>query len=539
MSTEEHIPEDPAAVEQAEPNAVESPAAAGEAPAEGSAETAAADAAETPEADGPEAPAGDSAADGADAPAEAPAADAADAPAADAVEAPAAAAPAPRPTALPRPPAMPRPPASSIRPAAPAAPAVAVPRGAADAAEWGRVTEDGTVSVREDDAWREVGQYPDGTPAEALAYFVRKFEDLAFKVNTLEQRVQAGGSGAGDLAKQAQHLVVEVTDAAAVGDLAALRARLDALTGSLADASAAEAQEAKAAVDAAIAERTALVERSEAIAAQDLSSVQWKKVTEEMGALFDAWQSHQQNGPRLPKGTANQLWKRFRDARATVDRQRRAFYAELDETHKAARDRKSRLVERAEALAPKGVDGIPAYRGLLDEWKAAGRAGRKADDALWARFKAAGDALYSARAEQAAATEAESAPRIEARTALLEEAKAVRDEANLTKARALLTRIQRDWDEVGRIFPREKERALDDRLRVIEQELKSREDVDWKRNNPETKARAGAMSEQLLQAIAKLEAERDAAEKSGNALALKEATEALEARRAWLSALDG
>ncbi|WP_366125342.1 DUF349 domain-containing protein [uncultured Microbacterium sp.] len=539
MSTEEHIPEDPAAVEQAEPNAVESPAAAGEAPAEGSAETAAADAAETPEADGPEAPAGDSAADGADAPAEAPAADAADAPAADAVEAPAAAAPAPRPTALPRPPAMPRPPASSIRPAAPAAPAVAVPRGAADAAEWGRVTEDGTVSVREDDAWREVGQYPDGTPAEALAYFVRKFEDLAFKVNTLEQRVQAGGSGAGDLAKQAQHLVVEVTDAAAVGDLAALRARLDALTGSLADASAAEAQEAKAAVDAAIAERTALVERSEAIAAQDLSSVQWKKVTEEMGALFDAWQSHQQNGPRLPKGTANQLWKRFRDARATVDRQRRAFYAELDETHKAARDRKSRLVERAEALAPKGVDGIPAYRGLLDEWKAAGRAGRKADDALWARFKAAGDALYSARAEQAAATEAESAPRIEARTALLEEAKAVRDEANLAKARALLTRIQRDWDEVGRIFPREKERALDDRLRVIEQELKSREDVDWKRNNPETKARAGAMSEQLLQAIAKLEAERDAAEKSGNARALKEATEALEARRAWLSALDG
>lgn len=503
MSTEEHTPEDPATAEQAEPTAPERTTAPAEEAVEAAAE-----------------------------------AQAVDAPAAEKA-APAAAVPAPRPTVAPRPPAMPRPPASAIRPAVPAAPAALAPVSASDAAEWGRVTEDGTVSVREGDTWREVGQYPDGTPAEALAYFVRKYEDLAFKVNTLEQRVQAGGSGAGDLSKQAQHLVSEVTDAAAVGDLAGLRARLDALSGSLAEASAAEAQEARAAVDAAIAERTALVERSEAIAAQDLSSVQWKKVTEEMSALFDAWQSHQQNGPRLPKGAANQLWKRFRDARATVDRQRRAFYAELDETHKAARDRKSRLVERAEALAPKGVDGIPAYRGLLDEWKAAGRAGRKADDALWARFKAAGDALYSARAEQAAATEAESAPRIEARTALLEEAKAVADEPNLAKARALLTRIQRQWDEVGRIFPREKERALDDRLRVIEQELKAREDVDWKRNNPETKARAGAMSEQLQQAIAKLEAERDAAEKSGNAKALKEATEALEARRAWLSALGG
>ncbi|VXC18970.1 conserved hypothetical protein [Microbacterium sp. 8M] len=518
MSTEEHTPEDPTAAEKAASGAAESAAAGAEQAAD--------------------APAASS-----DAPAEtASAAEATDSPEASESETvtPAApAVPAPRPPATPRPPAMPRPPATAIRPVVPAAPAAPAAVSTSDAAEWGRVTEDGTVSVREADTWREVGQYPDGTPAEALAYFVRKFEDLAFKVNTLEQRVQAGGTGAGDLAKQAQHLVDEVTDAAAVGDLAGLRARLDALTSSLAEASAAEAQEAKAAVDAAIAERTAIVERSEAIAAQDLSSVQWKKVTEEMGALFDAWQNHQQNGPRLPKGVANQLWKRFRDARATVDRQRRAFYAELDETHKAARERKTRLVERAEALAPKGVDGIPAYRGLLDEWKAAGRAGRKADDALWARFKAAGDALYAARAEQAAATEAESAPRIEARTALLEEAKAVADEPDLAKARALLTRIQRQWDEVGRIFPREKERALDDRLRVIEQELKAREDVDWKRNNPETKARAGAMSEQLQQAIAKLEAERDAAQKSGNAKALKEATEALEARRAWLKALGG
>nr|WP_308288581.1 DUF349 domain-containing protein [Microbacterium resistens] len=408
-----------------------------------------------------------------------------------------------------------------------------------DASEWGRVTDDGTVSVREGDDWRVVGQYPDGTPAEALAYFARKYEDLAFKVRALEQRHQAGGAAAGDLAKQARHLLGEVTDAAAVGDLAGLRARLDALVASLADASAAEAEETKAALDQAIADRTALVERAEAIAAQDLSSVQWKKVTAEVTELFDSWQAQQQSGPRLPKGVANQLWKRFRDARATVDRQRRAFYAELDENHKAARDRKARLVERAEALAPRGVDGIPAYRGLLDEWKAAGRAGRKADDALWAKFKAAGDALYAARAEQSAAEEAESAPRIEARTALLEQAKAVADEADLGKARALLTRIQRQWDEVGRIFPRDKERALDDKLRVIEQALKTREDVDWKRNNPETKARAGDMSRQLVEAIEKLESERAAAEAAGDAKAVAAADEALSARRAWLRALEG
>lgn len=444
----------------------------------------------------------------------------------------------PKPTPpIPAPPRVPMPPRTPAPAAAPAAPAS--PVASADSADWGRVGEDGTVEVREGDQWRVVGQYPDGTPDEALAYFVRKFDDLAFKVHTLEQRHQTGGASASDLTDQARKLVSEVTDAAAVGDLASLHQRLSSLTETLSEAREAEAKQAKELVDKAIADRTAVVESIEAIAARDLSKVQWKQVTDEVNTLFETWQSQQQNGPRLPKGISQQLWKRFRDARAVVDKGRRAFYAELDETHKAARDRKNALIERAEALASKGVDGIPAYRSLLDDWKAAGRAGRKADDALWARFKAAGDALYAARAEQSAAEEAESAPRIEARKALLERAGAVADEPNLKQARALLTKIQREWDEVGRIFPREKERALDDKLRVIEQALKSREDVDWKRNNPETKARANDMSQQLQDAIEKLEAELAAAESSGDKKAAKQAADALEARRAWLNALDG
>lgn len=434
-------------------------------------------------------------------------------------------------------PAPPRKPMPAAAPAASSAPVVAPI--ASDAAEWGRVTEDGTVEVREGENWRAVGQYPDGTAEEALAYFARKYDDLAVKLGTLETRAQNGGASASDLTKQATHLRGEATDAAAVGDLVSLRERIETLLASLAEATAKESAAAKEALDAAIAERTQIVEKAEAIAAGDLSKVQWKQVTTEMTELFDSWQAHQQNAPRLPKGVAQQLWKRFRDARSTVDKARRAFFSELDDAHRTARDAKARLVERAEALAPRGVDGIPAYRDLLDAWKASGRAGRKADDALWARFKAAGDALYSARAEQAAAEEADSAPRIEAREALLEEAKAVADEPNLKRARALLTRIQREWDEVGRIFPREKERALDDRMRSIEQALKSREDVDWKKNNPETKARANDMSSQLLDAIEKLEAELAAAEKAGDKRAVKEATEALAARRAWLSALGG
>ncbi|WP_407939166.1 DUF349 domain-containing protein [Microbacterium mangrovi] len=412
---------------------------------------------------------------------------------------------------------------------------------AAVAAEtgWGRVESDGTVSVREGEAWRVVGEYPDGTPEEALAYFERKYNDLASEVSLLEARHRRGGASAADLRSAAKSLRGKVDGAAAVGDLAALEARLDALSGALAEASEAESAAARAAVEEAIVDRTALVERAEALAAQDPQSIQWKQTTAELNSLFERWQSQQQAGARLPKSVAQQLWKRFRDARATLDKERRAFYAELDETHKSARDQKTRLIEKAEALAPKGEEGIGTYRELLDQWKSAGRAGKKADDALWARFKAAGDALYGARSARESAEAEASQEKIVAKRALLDEAKAITDEPDLGRARALLTGIQRRWDEIGRIFPRDRERALDDELRRIEQNVRTREDADWKRNDPETKARANDMTRQLTDAIAKLEEDLAAAEASGDARAIAEARESLEARRAWLRALGG
>lgn len=447
-------------------------------------------------------------------------------------------------------PSAPRTPAPSPRPAAtpmarprPGAPVPSKPAGApassAPTEPWGRVDDDGTVSVREGDDWRAVGQYPDGTPAEALAYFERKYSDLASEVTLLEVRHRRGGASAGDLRSTAKTVRGKLDGAAAVGDLAALVARLDALTSQLAEASETEAAAAKEAVDEAVRERTAIVEQAEALAARDPQTVQWKQMTADMAALFDRWQAHQQNGPRLSKSTAQQLWRRFRDARATVDRHRREYFSQLDDTHKVARDAKTRLVERAEALAPRGEDGIGAYRDLLDAWKASGRAGRKVDDALWARFKAAGDALYGARIERESAETEASKEKIEQKKVLLAEAAPLVDEKNLATARQKLTAIQRQWDEIGRVFPRDKERALDDDLRKIEQSVRTREDADWKRNDPEQKARANDMTRQLSDAIDKLEAELADATARGDKRAAAQASEALEARRTWLRALGG
>ena len=56
---------------------------------------------------------------------------------------------------------------------------------------FGRVDADGTVYVIQGGSERSVGQIPDSTPEEALAFYVRRFENLAAEVTLLESRVAA------------------------------------------------------------------------------------------------------------------------------------------------------------------------------------------------------------------------------------------------------------------------------------------------------------------------------------------------------------
>ena len=404
-----------------------------------------------------------------------------------------------------------------------------------DQQPWGRVDETGTVFVREGESERAVGQYPDGSAEEALAYFERKYTDLAGQVGLLEQRARRGAP-ASDIAKAVASLRQGVAEANAVGDLAALAARLDKLGGAVEELTEQQSAEAKAQVEQAIAERTAIVTAAEALAAEDPARTQWKQTTSALDELFTRWQSHQHDGPRIPKNEANELWKRFRAARSTIEHNRKAFFAELDTQHRDVRSRKTALIEQAEALIPRGADGVPEYRQLLDQWKLAGRAGKRNDDALWARFKAAGDAIYGAKAEDDARENEEYTGNLELKLALLEEAEPLLNATDRESARAALLSIQQRWDEIGRV-PRDQVRVVEDRLRKIEAAVRKLDEQHWERNNPEKKARSEGLASQLNAAIAKLEQELEEAKAGGDAAKVKEAQEALDARKIWLDAL--
>lgn len=402
---------------------------------------------------------------------------------------------------------------------------------------WGRVDDDRTVYVREGDGERVVGSFPDGSPEEALAYFTRKYVDLEGQITLLEARIARGtaDASAADSVTKLRELLVEP---AAVGDLAVLRERVEKLGSKTAELSEKQQAEREAARQEALEKREAIVVEAERLAAQPETSVRWKDTSLAFEQLFTDWQTAQRGGPQVPKAQADALWKRFRSARQTFDSARRSHFAQMDANNKEVKQRKERIIAAAEALAPKGIEGISSYRALLDDWKAAGRASRKLDDQLWARFKAAGDLLYEAKAAEAAQTNEEYAANLTAKQTLLDEAEPILQQQDHATARKLLTEVQLRWDEVGRV-PREALRDVEGRLRKVEDHVKRLEEEHWRKSNPETKARSEGLRGQLEASIAELEAQVDAARTAGDAQGQAEAEEKLAAQQSWLAAIGG
>jgi Domain of Unknown Function (DUF349) len=408
-------------------------------------------------------------------------------------------------------------------------------RPASDPGQWGRVAEDGTVYVRTPDGERSVGSYPGATPQEALAYFGRKYDDLVAQADLLEQRLTSTDVSAKDAARSIRTLRAALAEAHAVGDLAGLAARVDALEQLTAQRrQAAEATRA-AAREQARAGRTALVEEAETIAGQESERIQWKPAGDRLRELLDAWKEQQRNGPRLDKSAEDDLWRRFSHARTTFDRKRRTHFAHVEQRHAEVRALKERLVAEAEELSTSTDWGATsaAYRQLMDRWKAAGRASRKDDDALWARFRAAQDAFFAARGAVQSAQDQELSANLAVKEKLLAEAEALLPVRDVEAARSALRGIGERWEAAGKV-PRADVGRIERRMRAVEQAVADAEQDRWSRSNPEAKARADGALAQLEQSISALEADLAHAQGRGDARAVADARAALSARRQWL-----
>jgi hypothetical protein len=393
---------------------------------------------------------------------------------------------------------------------------------------WGRVDADGTVYVRTADGERVIGSWQAGSPEEALAFYQRKYEALETEVVLLEQRIAATDMPPAQAAATVQRLVLSITEANALGDLDGLRARLERLTEDVGQ----RREEARAAREQARVQARDVKERivaeAERIAAE---ATHWKSSGERMRELLEEWKA----APHAERAAEAALWKRLSAARNAFTKRRKAYFATLEAEREDVKARKEKLVADAEALSS-STDWGPttsAFRELMRQWKAAGRADRDTEAELWKRFRAAQDKFFTARSEVFSAKDAALRDHGEAKQRLLDQAQALLPVTDIRAAKSALRGIQERWEQIGAV-PRDVREHLESGLRRVEEAVRKAEETQWRRSNPEALARAEGTVAQLRATIAQLEDQLARARDQDDARAVLSAEEALAARRAWL-----
>ncbi|MFI1033329.1 DUF349 domain-containing protein [Streptomyces sp. NPDC020951] len=392
---------------------------------------------------------------------------------------------------------------------------------------WGRVDETGTVYVRTADGEQVVGSWQAGSPEEALAYFERKYEGLVVEIGLLEKRVQTTDLSAKDAQVAIDHIREQVDAHHAVGDLQALKDRLDKLVATVESRREERKQQRAKQSDEARKAKEDLVTEAEQLAQSD----QWRAAGERLRSLVDTWKGL----PRLDRKSDDELWHRFSHARSAFSKRRKAHFAQLDAQREDARRIKERLVSEAEGLSGSTDWGPTAarYRELMAEWKAAGRAQREHEDDLWNRFRGAQDVFFAARSSVFAERDAEQTENLKLKEELAEEAEKLLPVGELKAARAAFRSINERWEAIGHV-PRDARPKIEGRMHAVERAIQESEEAEWRRTNPEARARAAGLTGQLQAAVDKLRTQIEQARAQGNSAKADKLERELEGRQALL-----
>lgn len=406
---------------------------------------------------------------------------------------------------------------------------------AAEAAAWGRVDDEGNVWLRSKDGEKVVGQYAaQGSKDDALAIYVRRYLDLKAQLTLIEARISTVNPE--ETIAALKSFDEQLIEPAAVGDIEALRSSSQALTEKAKELRKEFAAKREAEKVEALAKREQIVERAEQIAASVTSPINWRDARAELTSLMDKWKASQKEGPRIDKAVGDKLWSRFSAARKTFENARRAYFQDLSKHQARVVAVKEALIAQAETLAT-STDWRKTsndMRRLMDEWKEAGRAAKRDDDKLWARFVAAREVFFSARTQHGEALDQQHSANLEEKLKLLEEAEALLPVQNTDTARTALRGILEKWENIGPVSRSQYEK-VEERLKRVEDEIKKAEDEQWRRTDPEKQQRSTGMAAQLEALIAELEEEIADAQSKGDEKKVKELIEAKEAREAWLS----
>ena len=246
--------------------------------------------------------------------------------------------------------------------------------------------------------------------------------------------------------------------------------------------------------------RAAQTARKEALAAEAeelaANSTQWKAAGDRLREILDEWRTITRAGPQDRRRAVEALLGGPGDVQPAP----RLALRRTRPRARRAPDRPRRRCAsgpRSSPTPPTGAPTAATFRDLLAEWKAAGRAAKDVDDALWQRFKAAQDKFFSARNAVTAERDAEfERQRRRPRRRCWPRRRSI-DTSDLDAARAALRDDRRQVGRDRQGAPRARRRPGAAAARRREEGARRRR--SQRRSDPEAQARADQFRERAEQ----------------------------------------
>lgn len=199
--------------------------------------------------------------------------------------------------------------------------------------------------------------------------------------------------------------------------------------------------------------KTLLLSEAEALAAEEDVITAYRRLQE----LHNKWR---RIGP-VAKELRDELWDKFRAASAVVSKRYQAYFEERKAKEAEAEAAKEALCAEAEAIDIEALSGFNAWEKATAEiqamqarWRELGYASRRANRDLFARFRGVCDKFFAAKAEYFRNTREQLAANLAAKTALADEAEALKDSTEWTKAGARFVEMQQQWRAIGPVAKR-------------------------------------------------------------------------------------
>ena len=166
-------------------------------------------------------------------------------------------------------------------------------------------------------------------------------------------------------------------------------------------------------------------------------------------------QDYRETGP-VSKESREEIWNRFKTASTVINKRHQQHFEQLKEKEKENLDQKTVICELLEGIEYDKLttfqhwnDKTQEVLALQKKWKDIGFAPAKHNQKIFERFRAACDLFFSRKGEFFKQAKTDMTANLERKTALCEQAEALKDSTDWKETGDKMAELQKQWREIG------------------------------------------------------------------------------------------